>query len=153
LPRTLVGLVLIASNLLAACSSTTGATPTVASPTQVAPSVAPTSDALATPVLTVAPTQAPTYTPTPVICAQSPCSVVMHDTRPYGYLEVKVGTEVIWTSECFGLCSVTFRSGEIDSGPMNKGDTFKHTFSVPGSYPYYCQFDPPEMIGTIIVTP
>jgi Plastocyanin len=76
----------------------------------------------------------------------------MRDTRPYGSLSVKVGTEVTWTSACFALCSITFKSGDIDSGPMVKGDTFKHAFSVPGSCPYYCQFDPAEMTGTIIVT-
>lgn len=76
----------------------------------------------------------------------------MHDGVSYGTLEVKVGTEVIWTSGCFAVCSITFRTIGIDSGPMNKGDTFKHTFDVPGSYPYYCQFDPAEMTGTIIVT-
>jgi plastocyanin len=75
----------------------------------------------------------------------------MRDTRPYGTLEVKVGTEVIWTSACFGPCTITF-SGGVDSGPMKTGDTFRRTFSVPGSYPYYCQFDPEEMTGTIIVT-
>jgi plastocyanin len=29
---------------------------------------------------------------------------------------------------------------------------FKHAFDVAGSYPYYCQYDPSEMVGTIIVT-
>lgn len=76
----------------------------------------------------------------------------MRDTIPYGTLEVKVGTEVIWTSRCFGPCSITFKSVAVDSGPMKTGDTFKHTFDVPGSYAYYCQFDPAEMVGTIIVT-
>lgn len=76
----------------------------------------------------------------------------MRDFIPYGSHEVKVGTEVIWTSQCFALCTVTFRSAAIDSGPMNTGDTFKHTFDVAGSYPYYCQYDPAEMVGTIIVT-
>jgi plastocyanin len=76
----------------------------------------------------------------------------MHDNISYGTLEVKVGTEVIWTSRCFSLCTITFRTGGVDSGLMKTGDTFKHTFDVPGSYQYYCQFDPAEMIGTIIVT-
>jgi plastocyanin len=76
----------------------------------------------------------------------------MHDRISYGTLEVRVGTEVIWTSQCFTPCTITFITGGVDSGPMNKGDTFKHTFDVPGSYKYYCQYDPEEMTGTIIVT-
>ncbi|MFI5262828.1 MAG: hypothetical protein ACHQZR_09775 [Candidatus Limnocylindrales bacterium] len=102
---------------------------------------------------TAARTLAPSASPIPVICAQGPCSLLMRDGYPYGTLSIRVGTEVIWTSACLlGPCTVTFRNGEIDSGRMNPGDTFKHTFSVPGSYPYYCQFDPSEMTGTIIVT-
>lgn len=76
----------------------------------------------------------------------------MRDQITYGTLEVKVGTKVTWTSQCFGLCTVTFRNGGPDSGPMSKGETFTLTFDVPGSFQYYCQFDPTEMVGTIIVT-
>jgi plastocyanin len=76
----------------------------------------------------------------------------MRDLIPYGTHEIKVGTEVIWTNKCYGLCTVTFKTAPIDSGPMTNGDTFKHTFDVAGSYPYYCQYDPVDMVGTIIVT-
>jgi hypothetical protein len=143
------GAALFVIAFLAACSGASSSpTPGQQSPIATLPTTVP-----ATIATTVAPaTPTPTSTPVPVVCTQSPCSVTMRDARPYGTLEVKVGTEVIWTSTCFGPCTVTFRSGEIDSGEMAKGDTFKHTFDVPGSYPYYCQFDPAEMTGTIIVT-
>lgn len=41
-----------------------------------------------------------------------------------------------------------------DSGLLNPGQTFTHTFDVPGTYKYFCT--PHEtlgMLGTIIVTP
>ena len=77
----------------------------------------------------------------------------MRDTIPYGTHEVKVGTTVTWTDTCFTPCTVTFNTIPVDSGNMSNGDTFSHTFTDPGSYPYHCQFDPGEMKGTIIVTP
>lgn len=77
----------------------------------------------------------------------------MHDRISYGTRQVKVGTEVTWTSACFTPCTITFTTIPVDSGNMAKGGTFSHTFTEPGSYPYYCQFDPTEMKGTIIVTP
>ena len=77
----------------------------------------------------------------------------MRDSIPYGTHQVKVGTEVVWTSACVGPCTITFTTIPVDSGTMVNGGTFSHTFTDPGSYPYHCEFDPVEMQGTIIVTP
>jgi plastocyanin len=70
----------------------------------------------------------------------------------YGTHQVKVGTQVTWTDTCAGPCSITFTTIPVDSGAMVHGGTFSHTFSEAGSFPFYCQFDPTEMKGTIIVT-
>lgn len=41
-----------------------------------------------------------------------------------------------------------------DSGDLNAGREFTHTFDVPGTYKYFCQpHETAGMLGTIIVTP
>ncbi len=97
-------------------------------------------------------TQAPSPTAVVRVCAGNPCLITMRDQIAYGVRSIKVGTKVTWTSACFAVCTVTFKTIPVDSGPMSKGDTFSHVFEEPGSYDYYCQFDPAEMKGTIIVT-
>jgi plastocyanin len=76
----------------------------------------------------------------------------MDDLVAYGAHQVKAGTTVTWTSECYGPCTITFSTIPVNSGTMNRHDTFSHTFSEPGSFPYHCDFDPADMQGTIIVT-
>jgi len=73
--------------------------------------------------------------------------VTVRDTIPYGTRHVKVGTTVTWTDTCAGPCTVTFNTIPVTSGTMVKGDTFSHTFTDPGNYPYHCEFDPAEMQG------
>lgn len=42
----------------------------------------------------------------------------------------------------------------FDSGPLGLGDTFAHTFDVPGVYRYFCLLHEAEhMVGTVIVEP
>ena len=64
---------------------------------------------------------------------------------------VKVGSEVVWTNRSCPGCTVTFTGLGVNSGPTAVGDTFKHTFSVPGQYIFHCQLDP-EMTGLLDVT-
>jgi plastocyanin len=41
-----------------------------------------------------------------------------------------------------------------DSGDLNAGQTFTHTFDVAGTYKYFCQpHEAAGMVGTIVVTP
>ena len=41
-----------------------------------------------------------------------------------------------------------------DSGNLNAGQTFTHTFDVPGTYKYFCQpHETAGMVGTVVVTP
>jgi plastocyanin len=41
-----------------------------------------------------------------------------------------------------------------DSGNLNAGQTFTHTFDVPGTYKYFCQpHEAAGMVATITVTP
>ena len=167
LPRTLVGLVLVAVVSLGACSSAGSGSTLPESPVAAAPSVVVASIAPATPAPTPAPTPvaatpalatpAPTPAPTPVVCAKKSCAVAI---RYFAFdpatLIVKVGTTVTWTNGDTAPHTVTFKTGGVASLLMVIGATFKHTFSVPGSYPYHlrecsCSTSVP-MLGTIIVT-
>lgn len=47
--------------------------------------------------------------------------------------------------------SVPSGAKPFDSGNMNQGDTFSVTFTVPGTYEYYCVYHPGWMKSTIIV--
>ncbi|WP_262178423.1 plastocyanin/azurin family copper-binding protein [Haloarcula laminariae] len=93
-------------------------------------------------------------------------------------IEVSAGTTVTWLNTNKQGHSVTayesglpdgadyFASGGFDSeeaardawgnssgGTMFEGDTFEHTFEVPGEYPYFCiPHETGGMVGTVVVT-
>jgi plastocyanin len=71
-------------------------------------------------------------------------------------LTVKVGTTVVWTSEDNAPHTVTADDGSFDSGNLQKGDSFKFTFTKAGNFPYYCAYHGTAggggMSGTITVT-
>jgi plastocyanin len=71
-------------------------------------------------------------------------------------LTVKVGTTVVWTSEDNAPHTVTADDGSFDSGNLQKGDSFKFTFTTAGNFPYYCAYHGTAggggMSGTIVVT-
>lgn len=64
-------------------------------------------------------------------------------------VEVKPGTTVVWTNKSNEEHTVTAYDGSFDSGSIPPGGTFKHTFTRPVSYSYYCTFHH-SMQGTII---
>ncbi len=66
-------------------------------------------------------------------------------------LEVLTGTTVTWTNEDWAPHTATAEDGSIDSGRLDQGATFQHTFSEPGTYAYRCSFHP-GMAGTVVVT-
>jgi plastocyanin len=71
-------------------------------------------------------------------------------------LMVKVGTTVVWTSEDNAPHTVTADDGSFDSGNLQKGDSFKFTFTKAGKFPFYCAYHGTAggggMSGTITVT-
>ncbi|MDA4126941.1 MAG: cupredoxin domain-containing protein [Thaumarchaeota archaeon] len=69
---------------------------------------------------------------------------------------IGVNNTVFWTnSDDSGTPhTVTPKSGPDNSwgsGTLNRGDTYTHTFTVSGTYGYYCTFHPSVMTGTVIV--
>jgi plastocyanin len=70
---------------------------------------------------------------------------------------VKVGTTVVWANKDTVTHTVTSTSvpngaSSFDSGNLPYGYTFKVTFTMAGTYQYYCAIHP-SMTGTIRVTP
>jgi plastocyanin len=63
---------------------------------------------------------------------------------------IGVNATVTWVSHSISYDTVTDRLGAFGSGPIAPGQTFAHTFSAPGVYPYYCLYHP-WMTGTVTV--
>ena len=53
-------------------------------------------------------------------------------------ITVNAGTTVIWRNNGQQTHDVHARDGSFSSPPLDPGNTFSHTFTKPGHYPYYC---------------
>jgi len=65
---------------------------------------------------------------------------------------VKAGTTIRWTNHGYVPHTVDFTGGAANSGVLNNGTQFTHTFTTPGTYAYICHIHP-FMHGTVVVTP
>ena len=63
---------------------------------------------------------------------------------------IAVGGTVTWTNDDGSKHTVTADNASFDSGSLNAGATFAHTFTAAGTYAYGCDFHG-NMRGTIIV--
>src|SRR6266542_6623543 len=66
--------------------------------------------------------------------------------------KVAVGTTVTWTNTGGRPHTVTDRGGTFDTNAIQPGKNGSVTFSVPGSYAYFCRINPSKMNGVIEVT-
>ncbi|MBW3632573.1 MAG: cupredoxin domain-containing protein [Chloroflexi bacterium] len=64
-------------------------------------------------------------------------------------LEVSDGATVVWTNE--GQAPHTVTGDFADSGILKPGQTFSHTFTESGEFPYVCAIHP-QMEGTVSVS-
>jgi len=113
-------------------------------------------------------TSSSTSTAAAVTCPSSACVDVNISngaaTNPPGFspdtVRVVIGTNntVFWTnSDDTGIPhTVTPKTGPTGgwtagSGILNQGDTYQYTFTVPGTYGYYCTLHPTVMSGTVVV--
>jgi len=70
---------------------------------------------------------------------------------------VSADTSITWTNQDTSSHTITSGdfnigpTGQFDSGLVNTGATFKHQFSIPGTYAYYCTIFP-FMSGIVNVT-
>jgi LPXTG-motif cell wall-anchored protein len=68
-------------------------------------------------------------------------------------LTIDVGDSVTWTNNAVETPHTsTSDNGAWDSGTINPGQSFTHTFSTAGTFPYHCAFHQAQgMVGTIVV--
>lgn len=66
-------------------------------------------------------------------------------------ITVVAGTTVTWTNEDTTQHDVFAPPVGLQSPVLNQNDSFAHTFSSPGTYPYICSIHP-FMHGTVVVT-
>jgi plastocyanin len=68
-------------------------------------------------------------------------------------LTINVGTTVVWTNNQNVGHTVTSDTGdELESGLLQQGRSFSHTFNTAGVFPYHCT-PHPDMKGTVTVQP
>lgn len=92
----------------------------------------------------------PADTATNAIIAPSHVSIKLLKFSPER-IEVKSGQTIEWANSDLTPHNVTtVGTQEMKSGTINAGASWSHTFSQPGSFPYYCSFHP-EMKGIVIV--
>ena len=65
-------------------------------------------------------------------------------------LEVAAGTTIRWTNNDPLVHTVTADDGSWDSGPIEPGQTWTHTFAQPGEYAFHCT-PHPFMKGVVVV--
>ncbi len=66
-------------------------------------------------------------------------------------LQIAAGTTVTWTNEGSRPHTVTAGDGSFDSGRLDPGEQFTHTFDEVGTFDYHCGFHP-EMQASVNVT-
>jgi len=66
-------------------------------------------------------------------------------------IEIKARQTVEWTNDDLTPHTVTSQgAGDLNSGSIDAGASWRHTFTQAGSFQYYCTFHP-EMKGTVVV--
>jgi plastocyanin len=66
-------------------------------------------------------------------------------------LTVQTGTTVRWTNHGRHEHTVTADGGSWAYKQLPRELIFQHTFTAPGTYPYYCAIHSYEMRGTVVV--
>lgn len=65
---------------------------------------------------------------------------------------ISVGQSVTWTNAAGDPHTSTSDDGLWDSGPVNPGQSFTHTFNAAGTFRYHCAFHQSlGMVGTVVV--
>ena len=65
-------------------------------------------------------------------------------------LTVPAGTTVTWTFDDSSKHTVTAKDKSFASPDLGSGQTYQHTFTTAGTYPYICSIHQ-YMTGTIVV--
>jgi len=96
------------------------------------------------------PTAEPGAQPAASVAAAATVTIQMLKYSP-GPIQIKAGETVEWTNDDLTPHTVTSQDGgELNSGSIDAGASWHHTFSKPGTFNYFCTFHS-EMKGTVIV--
>jgi plastocyanin len=68
-----------------------------------------------------------------------------------GVTTVPAGTAVTWTNDDDDAHSVVADNKSFRSSPLDTGDSYTFTFTMPGAYAYHCSLHP-QMVGKVVVT-
>src|SRR4051794_29309160 len=80
----------------------------------------------------------------------SDVKVVDFDYSPVSQT-INVNTKVTWTNTGARPHTVTDRGGTFDTDAFAPGKTAALTFTVPGTYHYFCRINPSKMNGILVV--
>ena len=94
-------------------------------------------------------------TPAPAQAHENPAGITQVTIRLVKFspatIEIKTGQTVEWTNDDLTPHTVTSQgAGDLNSGSIDAGTSWRHTFTQAGSFQYYCAFHP-EMKGRVVV--
>lgn len=160
--KLIVLILLLVVGCAPAASTTATPTPGVSAPAKPAASTAPSQAA----AVSASPSTSPSAS-----SGASPATVQLTDALKFepATLTVARGSTVTWRNASQAAHTVTDDPSKAanasdaqlppgtqpwDSGNLNPGQTFTHTFDAPGTYKYFCQpHEAAGMVATIVVTP
>jgi copper-containing nitrite reductase len=64
---------------------------------------------------------------------------------------IGMNATVTWVNDDNTPHTVTDKGGSFNSGELDPGKSWSHTFTLPGTYHYYCIYHPNVMTGEVIV--
>jgi plastocyanin len=87
--------------------------------------------------------------PLPALAADAQVAMKNFDFAPMA-ITVSPGTTVTWPNRDGEPHTVVSADGLFRSAALDQNDSFKFTFSKPGTYKYVCSIHP-KMVGTVTV--
>lgn len=92
----------------------------------------------------------PTVAPSTPATGERISTVIRQMKFARNRLEIDVGTTITWENEDPLAHTVTAEDGSFDSGLIQPGERWSHTFTTPGTYNFLCT-PHPFMTGVVIV--
>jgi plastocyanin len=129
------------------------AAPALATPAKIdTPAVAPTPAPTVArpPTVTPSRTVTPPRTATPTTASRTVRTGMRNINYMQSRIEISAGSTIEWTNRDPLAHTVTAVDRSFNSGLIQPGKTFRHTFTKPGTYAFFCM-PHPFMKGTIVV--